>query len=467
MDDTLSRPGGSGKEAIVADETTHGARASSSASSSAASRPRTRSPSPCPSPSSSSSAPCGSESSSGRGGLRDLDLTERQRRANELWKELGHSEEEIMKFFPIFLKENGLEETFHAAYNEEVKLLKEERAALKAAQKSGATDRSPESVGASSKRAGTEAETSAEPKDEIPKVAAGAASEKAPESLDDSEEESEHPICRICRCGSEVAPLFHPCQCSGSIKYVHEECLEEWLRHSYTGNADEKGDFSGAKCELCSSPFVFQNVFAQDTPARLSIYGFLSELWWLIATGILPVIFRVCLCIFSWLYIVPIINTICFRTIFDQGMSWENTWDDVASQFAGGAFDRWTSGCAIQAFIIVGFLAILSVFDYCRMHNRAVELEEQFARERREEMAEMAAPPEDIEDEEHDEGVDDGGNDVLPLQEDPPEQHVPPIQPLPQARPNPPEHPAHANPQLRQRINPAPPSSRNLRKKPR
>lgn len=40
-------------------------------------------------------------------------------------------------------------------------------------------------------------------------------------------------VCRICRCEGEAErPLFHPCKCSGTIKYVHNECLLSWLRMS-------------------------------------------------------------------------------------------------------------------------------------------------------------------------------------------------------------------------------------------
>jgi E3 ubiquitin-protein ligase MARCH6 len=26
--------------------------------------------------------------------------------------------------------------------------------------------------------------------------------------------------------------LYYPCACSGSIKYVHQDCLVQWLNHS-------------------------------------------------------------------------------------------------------------------------------------------------------------------------------------------------------------------------------------------
>jgi E3 ubiquitin-protein ligase MARCH6 len=45
--------------------------------------------------------------------------------------------------------------------------------------------------------------------------------------------DDEEDVCRICRMnGEEDSPLYYPCACSGSIKYVHQECLLQWLNHS-------------------------------------------------------------------------------------------------------------------------------------------------------------------------------------------------------------------------------------------
>lgn len=47
---------------------------------------------------------------------------------------------------------------------------------------------------------------------------------------DDEEEED---VCRICRNpGDSENPLRYPCACSGSIKFVHQDCLLQWLNHS-------------------------------------------------------------------------------------------------------------------------------------------------------------------------------------------------------------------------------------------
>lgn len=42
-------------------------------------------------------------------------------------------------------------------------------------------------------------------------------------------------------------PLFYPCLCKGSIRYIHQDCLVEWLKHS-----------NKTSCELCKVPFRFR-----------------------------------------------------------------------------------------------------------------------------------------------------------------------------------------------------------------
>ena len=57
-------------------------------------------------------------------------------------------------------------------------------------------------------------------------------------------------FCKICHCGpdSPNAPLIAPCFCAGSLKYVHQNCLQRWIKSS-----DIK------KCELCKYPFDMQS----------------------------------------------------------------------------------------------------------------------------------------------------------------------------------------------------------------
>ena len=52
-------------------------------------------------------------------------------------------------------------------------------------------------------------------------------------AVEDPADGSEEALCRICRGPAEEdQPLSAPCLCSGSIKWIHEDCLMQWIRHS-------------------------------------------------------------------------------------------------------------------------------------------------------------------------------------------------------------------------------------------
>ncbi|RRT50025.1 hypothetical protein B296_00046751 [Ensete ventricosum] len=64
-----------------------------------------------------------------------------------------------------------------------------------------------------------------------PSLATGASSVARYDGDDDDDEEGD--VCRICRNpGDADNPLRYPCACSGSIKFVHQDCLLQWLSHS-------------------------------------------------------------------------------------------------------------------------------------------------------------------------------------------------------------------------------------------
>ncbi|XP_022244504.1 E3 ubiquitin-protein ligase MARCH8-like isoform X1 [Limulus polyphemus] len=53
-------------------------------------------------------------------------------------------------------------------------------------------------------------------------------------------------ICRICHCeGDSEMPLISPCFCAGSLRYVHQGCLQQWIKSSDT-----------RCCELCKFEFI-------------------------------------------------------------------------------------------------------------------------------------------------------------------------------------------------------------------
>ncbi|KAK6641829.1 hypothetical protein RUM44_013547 [Polyplax serrata] len=57
-------------------------------------------------------------------------------------------------------------------------------------------------------------------------------------------------ICRICHCEGETNDnaLVAPCYCSGSLRWVHQECLQQWIKSS---------DITC--CELCKFQFIMHS----------------------------------------------------------------------------------------------------------------------------------------------------------------------------------------------------------------
>ncbi|XP_075420277.1 E3 ubiquitin-protein ligase MARCHF8 isoform X5 [Tenrec ecaudatus] len=59
---------------------------------------------------------------------------------------------------------------------------------------------------------------------------------------------SNQDICRICHCeGDDDSPLITPCHCTGSLHFVHQACLQQWIKSSDT-----------RCCELCKYEFIME-----------------------------------------------------------------------------------------------------------------------------------------------------------------------------------------------------------------
>uniref|UniRef100_A0A3B4AVR6 Uncharacterized protein n=1 Tax=Periophthalmus magnuspinnatus TaxID=409849 RepID=A0A3B4AVR6_9GOBI len=60
--------------------------------------------------------------------------------------------------------------------------------------------------------------------------------------------DSETEVCRICHCeGDDDCPLIMPCRCTGSLSFVHQTCLNQWIKSSDT-----------RCCELCKFDFIME-----------------------------------------------------------------------------------------------------------------------------------------------------------------------------------------------------------------
>ncbi|RHZ59499.1 hypothetical protein Glove_363g39 [Diversispora epigaea] len=120
--------------------------------------------------------------------------------------------------------------------------------------------------------------------------------------------EEEEFVCRVCRSGAtDEQPLYYPCKCAGSIRFVHQDCLTEWLKHSRKMN-----------CEVCKHEFSFTPIYDPRMPESIPIVLFFRRglrrvnlfirLW-----------FRAILVGFVWLITLPYMTVWVWRFYFWSG----------------------------------------------------------------------------------------------------------------------------------------------------
>ncbi|KAL7920168.1 hypothetical protein ACQKWADRAFT_299130 [Trichoderma austrokoningii] len=119
-------------------------------------------------------------------------------------------------------------------------------------------------------------------------------------------------ICRICRGeGTPEEPLFYPCKCSGSIRYVHQDCLMEWLSHSQK-----------KYCELCKTPFRFTKLYSPDMPQSLPVHIFAKHMARYLFSNLL-VWLRAAVAISVWVFWLPYFMRAVWSFMFwisDEGL---------------------------------------------------------------------------------------------------------------------------------------------------
>lgn len=124
----------------------------------------------------------------------------------------------------------------------------------------------------------------------------------------DTAEEAD--ICRVCRSeGTQDKPLYHPCVCTGSIKFIHQECLLQWLKHS-------RKEY----CELCKHRFAFTPIYSPDMPSRLPVQDIFAGLVTSIGTAI-RYWFHYTLVAFAWLGVVPLTACRIYKCLFTGSVS--------------------------------------------------------------------------------------------------------------------------------------------------
>ncbi|USP77693.1 ERAD-associated E3 ubiquitin-protein ligase doa10 [Curvularia clavata] len=135
------------------------------------------------------------------------------------------------------------------------------------------------------------------PFDEVPDTADTAAFDR-----------DEADTCRICRGeGTADEPLFFPCKCSGSIRYVHQECLMEWLSHTQKKH-----------CELCKTSFRFTKLYHPNMPNRIPTTVFIHRA----ALHVFNMFITWCRGVLVgavWLFLLPWCMRVVWRSLFWVG----------------------------------------------------------------------------------------------------------------------------------------------------
>jgi hypothetical protein len=80
-----------------------------------------------------------------------------------------------------------------------------------------------------------------------------AAAARAPPSVASSSSAFDAPCCRVCWGSDEGGnPLIQPCQCKGSLAYIHRRCLQQWRQVCRENGRRRKA----ALCDICGAPLV-------------------------------------------------------------------------------------------------------------------------------------------------------------------------------------------------------------------
>ncbi|MQM13005.1 hypothetical protein Taro_045926 [Colocasia esculenta] len=187
----------------------------------------------------------------------------------------------------------------------------------------------------------------------------GAAPSAGNSRYEEEDDDDEGDVCRICRNPADAEkPLRYPCACSGSIKYVHQDCLLQWLNHS-----------NARHCEVCKHPFSFSPVYAENAPARLPFREFLIGIA-MKACRVLQFFLRLAFVLSVWLLIIPFITFWIWRLAFVRSLA-EAQMLFLSHISAPLILTDCLHGFLLSASIVFIFLGATSLRDYFR-HLREI-----------------------------------------------------------------------------------------------
>ncbi|KAI5118672.1 hypothetical protein M0805_003610 [Coniferiporia weirii] len=210
--------------------------------------------------------------------------------------------------------------------------------------------------------------------------------------------------CRICSApGEQDAPLFHPCKCSGTIRYIHQDCLTTWLAHS-----------KKKTCDVCKYQYSFTKVYSPYMPKQIPFILFLrkfaQQVFWACVMALRGVMVAT-----IWLAFLPYVTVWTWRFYFIMGenIAWwindrplveERNGTDVSNRTLIGlatSYPVWRAlssdiftGQIIASLIVLVFLGIFLLREWIMQNARPGVFEEnEFAEEDVQEEAEVVLQP--------------------------------------------------------------------------
>lgn len=167
-----------------------------------------------------------------------------------------------------------------------------------------------------------------------------------------SSDRDEDQLCRVCRCEAEAErPLYSPCRCDGSVRWVHQDCLSEWLQHAGID-----------RCELCRTKFEFVSVYAPGAPRVLPAHRLAVGALRFLLHGV-PVVLHFAWVFFVWVVVLPVMISLDWRMLM-----FPSSIVDVPDIVRRLPFDierfgvEWIAGVVLAA-VIFALLVSLSSFE--------------------------------------------------------------------------------------------------------
>lgn len=155
--------------------------------------------------------------------------------------------------------------------------------------------------------------------------------------------------------------LFTPCKCSGSIRFTHSDCLEQWLEHS-----------GKAYCELCGHQFEFKPLYDADAPDVLPWSELATTVARLAVFKWLPFGVRAALVLVLWLAVAPWCTSWLYRMWLLRASAMVNV--NFSERFDTPHVVRDIfSGIILIVCIVFSFLALMSFADFLRFHLDHIE----------------------------------------------------------------------------------------------